>query len=184
MTHFLAKPPFKSGPARSGLLPHALLVLAWLLPVALAQATGVGDFVVDTSPAAKLDNCVEPTEYMRRNHMEVIRHQRDTTVYGGIRSTKHSLAGCVGCHVGYDAQHKPVAIDDKGQFCAACHNYAAVTLNCFDCHATIPEGEAWNQVTAAAHAELLPGVEPQVEAAGVARPAAEAPAAAAEGTDQ
>lgn len=97
--------------------------------------------------------------------MEVIRHQRDSTVYGGIRSTKHSLAGCVTCHVGYDADHKPVAINDAGQFCAACHSYAAVTLNCFDCHATIPEGEAWNQATAAAHAELLQGLEARTAAA-------------------
>jgi hypothetical protein len=184
MTHFLAKPPTKAAPAGARLLVHALLALACLVPVTLVQAVGVGDFVVDTSPAARLDNCVEPTEYMRRNHMEVIRHQRDTTVYGGIRSTKHSLAGCVECHVGYDAQHKPVAIDDKGQFCAACHSYAAVKLNCFDCHATIPAGEAWNQVTAAAHAELLPGVERQDDAAEPAATAPGAPAAAAEGRDQ
>jgi hypothetical protein len=140
----------------------ALLGLVSLGLAAAAQATGVGDFVVGSSKAAQLENCVEPTEYMRRNHMEVIRHQRDTTVYGGIRSTKHSLAGCVECHVGYDADHKPVDIDGKGQFCAQCHSYAAITLNCFDCHATIPEGEAWNQVTAAAHpGGLLPGVEQQ-----------------------
>lgn len=182
MTHFLAKPSTKAVPAGARLLAHALLAFACLVPMTLVQATGVGDFVVDNSPAAKLDNCVEPTEYMRRNHMEVIRHQRDTTVYGGIRSTKHSLAGCVGCHVGYDEQHKPVAIDDKGQFCAACHNYAAVTLNCFDCHATIPEGEAWNQVTAVAHEALLPGVETQAGAAGVA--GSSVPAAAAEGRNQ
>jgi hypothetical protein len=60
-----------------------------------AQAEEVGGFVLESSKAAKLDNCVEPTEYMRRNHMELIRHQRDTTVYGGIRSTKHSISGCV-----------------------------------------------------------------------------------------
>ncbi|WP_295878682.1 sulfur reduction protein DsrJ [uncultured Thiohalocapsa sp.] len=155
--------------SKSGVRPAAavqwLLALVCLGLAGMAQATGVGDFVVDSSRAAQLENCVEPTEYMRRNHMEVIRHQRDTTVYGGIRSTKHSLSGCVGCHVGYDADHKPVAINDKGQFCAACHNYTAVKLNCFDCHATIPEGEAWNQVMAVDHGELLPGVEEQADAA-------------------
>lgn len=155
----------------SGITPIAALALmgvALLATSSVAQATGVGDFVVEGSKAASLENCVEPTEYMRRNHMEVIRHQRDTTVYGGIRSTKHSLAGCVECHVGYDAQHKPVGIDADGQFCAACHDYAAVQLNCFDCHATVPEGEAWNQVTATAHESLLPGVEEQADAAAAA----------------
>jgi hypothetical protein len=126
-----------------------------LVGATTAQATGVGDFVVPSSNASSVQNCVEPTEYMRRNHMEVIRHQRDTTVYGGIRSTKHSLAGCVSCHVGYDAAKKPVPINAEGQFCDACHDYAAVNLNCFDCHATIPEGEGWNQETAAAHGHQL-----------------------------
>ena len=36
---------------------------------------------------------------MRRNHMELIKHQRDATVHDGIRGTKHSLAGCIDCHV-------------------------------------------------------------------------------------
>jgi hypothetical protein len=63
-----------------------------------AQAEEVGGFVLESSKAAKLDNCVEPTEYMRRNHFELIRHQRDKTVYGGIRGTKHSLEVCVDCH--------------------------------------------------------------------------------------
>jgi hypothetical protein len=143
------------------------------------QATGVGDFVVDNSRAADVDNCVEPTEYMRRNHMEVIRHQRDSTVYGGIRSTKHSLAGCVQCHVGYDAQQNPVAIDGKDQFCAACHSYAAVTVNCFDCHATVPEGEAWNHETAAAHLHRR-----QMPEAGAPRTAGVDHAALAESQDQ
>ena len=122
------------------------------------QATGVGDFVVDSSKAATVDSCVEPTEYMRRNHMEVIKHQRDTTVYGGIRSTKHSLLGCVGCHAGHDQNNQPIEINANGQFCAACHDYAAVKVNCFDCHATIPKGEGWNQQTAAAHQHAAPDV--------------------------
>ncbi|MCG6941756.1 MAG: sulfur reduction protein DsrJ [Thiohalocapsa sp.] len=174
MTHF--HPKLRAPVA---IAPLVLLGLLCLGLAAAAQATGVGDFVVDSSRAAKLDHCVEPTEYMRRYHYELIRHQRDTTVYGGIRSTKHSLAGCVKCHVGYDAQHKPVAVNAKHQFCNACHSYAAVTVNCFDCHATVPKGESWNQVTAGDREALLPGVHPQV---GAAAPAA--PGAAPESRDQ
>jgi hypothetical protein len=151
----------------------ALLLSALLLGlVGAVQATGVGDFVVDSSKAAALGNCVEPTEYMRRNHMEVIKHQRDTTVYGGIRSTKHSLLGCVGCHAGHDENNAPIAINEHGQFCAACHDYAAVKVNCFDCHATIPKGEGWNQETAAAHQQLVPGARPpRTAGVGFAAPA-------------
>jgi len=180
MTEFQPKPR-----ARVAATLAALLSLAGVGLAAVAQATGVGDFVVAGSPAAKLDHCVEPTEYMRRYHYELIRHQRDTTVYGGIRSTKHSLEGCVECHVGYDADHKPIAVNAKHQFCNACHSYAAVTLNCFDCHATVPEGEAWNQVTAADRDKLLPGVHPQGQATGVAGvPAPSAAAVAPEGREQ
>lgn len=133
-----------------------LLILAAGLVSPLAAAEGVGDFVLPSSRAAAAGGCVEPTEYMRRNHFVVIRHQRDTTVYGGIRSTKHSLAGCVSCHVGYDEASQPVAVNGKGQFCNACHEYAAVTMNCFDCHATVPSGEAWNHEVAAAHGMAVP----------------------------
>jgi hypothetical protein len=114
-----------------------------------ARAEGPGDFVLPSSKAAQAESCVEPTEFMRRNHYEVIRHQRDTTVYGGIRSTKHSLAGCVNCHVGHDEAGQPVDIHAEGQFCNKCHEYAAVEMNCFDCHATVPKGELWNQEVAA-----------------------------------
>jgi hypothetical protein len=134
---------------------------------AVANAEGVGGFVLPSSQAAKVENCVEPTEYMRRNHFELIEHQRDETVYGGIRGTKHSLSGCVSCHVGYDDAGTPVEINADGQFCNQCHDYAAVDMNCFDCHATVPEGEAWNHEVAAAHMHLTGAAD--VAAAGPAR---------------
>ena len=37
---------------------------------------------------------------MRRNHMELLKHQRDDTVRSGIRGAKYSLKDCVGCHAG------------------------------------------------------------------------------------
>ena len=145
-------------------------VLLALLSIALglgatAKAEEEGDFVLPSSTAASLENCVEPTEYMRRNHFELIRHQRDLTVYGGIRGTKHSLAGCVSCHVGYDSSGVPVEIDAEGQFCRSCHDYAAVDMNCFDCHATVPDGEAWNHEVAAAHAHFISAAETVTTAA-------------------
>jgi len=122
------------------------LVLSAILSNAGAEA--IGGFVVDSSRAARESRCVEPTEAMRRYHMEFIRHQRDITVRSGVRGTKHSLSGCVSCHAGHDATGEPVPVNAKGQFCNSCHRYAAVTLNCFDCHATVPEGESWNRALA------------------------------------
>ena len=63
----------------------------------------------DGSRAADEKSCVEPTDFMRRNHMEVIKHQRDETVHGGIRSTKHSLAGCIACHGAKGPTGEPAA---------------------------------------------------------------------------
>jgi hypothetical protein len=110
-----------------------------LLCASVAQAAD-GSFVVPGSKAATLESCVEPTDYMRRNHMEVIKHQRDDTVHQGIRSTKHSLAGCVDCHVSYGSDRVPIAISEKDQFCGACHEFTAVALDCFDCHSSVPNG--------------------------------------------
>ena len=78
------------------------------------------------------ERCVEDTAFMRRNHMEVIRHQRDLTVHEGIRTTRHSLANCVNCHA--DPKTGRVT-GSKDAFCEGCHSYAAVKLDCFECHA-------------------------------------------------
>jgi hypothetical protein len=76
------------------------------------------------------DQCVEPTDDMRRNHMKYILHQRDETMHRGIRTTKHSLKECVDCH----ADTETNSVLGKDGFCASCHNYAAVTIDCFGCH--------------------------------------------------
>jgi hypothetical protein len=131
--------------------------LAGALVALAAQAAG-GSYVVPGSQAATLDSCVEPTDFMRRNHMEVIKHQRDETVHNGIRSTKHSLAGCVECHASRSAEGAVIPVDEKGQFCEACHAFAAVGMNCFDCHATVPShGE---------RADLSPAQAPLADAGG------------------
>ena len=111
--------------------------LAGALCALAAQAAG-DSFVVPGSKAAAQKNCVEPVDYMRRNHMEVIKHQRDATVHDGVRATNHSLAGCIECHVGYGSGGAPLPVNKEDQFCGACHNFTAVHLNCFDCHSTIP----------------------------------------------
>ncbi|MEP7182795.1 MAG: hypothetical protein ABI886_11460 [Betaproteobacteria bacterium] len=85
--------------------------------------------------------CVEDTAFMRRNHMELLRHQRDLTVHDGIRTTKHSLANCVTCHA--DAKTGRVT-GSKDAFCEGCHTYAGVKLDCFECHADRPKAAVAN----------------------------------------
>ena len=94
--------------------------------------------VEGSAKAAKLSECVEPTDFMRRNHMELIKHQRDVTVHEGIRATDDSLAGCIDCHVQFDEQGKPVPVNAAKQFCAGCHQHVGESLNCFQCHSPVP----------------------------------------------
>ena len=123
---------------------------------ALAAKAGGDGFVVPSSKAAELESCVEPTEYMRRNHFELIEHQRDETVHGGVRSTKHSLADCVACHVSKGPDQGYLAVSDETQFCGACHGFAAVTLDCFQCHATTPVDPAAGAVAHPGAVKLSP----------------------------
>lgn len=84
----------------------------------------------------KGEQCVEDTQFMRRNHMDLLKHHRNETMRQGIRTTKHSLKGCVDCHASTKTGSVAASNDD---FCAACHSYAAVKLDCWDCHATKPK---------------------------------------------
>ena len=125
------------GVVRAGLVAVSLV---WALVAQTAWADDVQTYVKAGSKAAGLEACVEPTDVMRRNHMELIKHQRDATVHHGIRTTKHSLAGCIDCHVSVGPEGRPVHINAEDRFCGACHSFAAVDVNCFDCHASVPKG--------------------------------------------
>jgi hypothetical protein len=116
---------------RMALFAVALAAAAGSLAAPEDAPTRVPLPVYDAAPG---ERCVEETAYMRRNHMELLKHQRDLTVHAGIRTTKHSLANCVGCH----ASKKTGRVTGPGGFCASCHAYAGVTLDCFECHADRP----------------------------------------------
>ena len=113
------------------LLGVGLTFFSWV-QAAAAEITG-------SSRAAQLEQCVEPTELMRKNHMEFLIHQRDQTVHRGLRTRKHSLVECVACHAEKTADGGFIAIDTEGQFCQSCHAALAVSMDCFQCHAAMPE---------------------------------------------
>lgn len=88
-----------------------------------------------TKKAKEAKTCVAETEYMRKNHMQVLDTWRDTVVRDGKRiyvsaQGKEYVASlsdtCMDCH------------SNKAEFCDRCHNYASVTPYCWDCH-TYPE---------------------------------------------
>lgn len=85
------------------------------------------------------DKCVAPTDFMRRYHMDMLKHHRDQTVHEGIRTTQYSLKNCINCHA---SKKNGAVIGTNQNFCQSCHSYAAVKLDCFECHSTKPEGNA------------------------------------------
>ena len=75
--------------------------------------------------------CVADTEYMRKDHMELLNRWRDDVVRNdnrifvasdGRRYYKSLSRTCMSCH------------HDKAGFCDRCHDYVAVSPYCWDCH--------------------------------------------------
>jgi hypothetical protein len=112
--------------ARQGAI--ALLAALWL--GAAASAAPGGPPQLDP---ARSGPCVQDPKPMRRTHMELLRHDRDATVRRGIRDRPESLAGCVDCHASRDDGR---VLGSDRHFCQGCHAYAAVRIDCFDCHAS------------------------------------------------
>jgi hypothetical protein len=100
--------------------------------VSFPAAAGVD---LPTLEKGKGEKCVEDTQYMRKNHMDLLKHHRDDTMRKGIRTTKHSLKKCIECHA---SEKSGSVAASKEDFCAACHSYVSVKLDCWDCHATKP----------------------------------------------
>ena len=111
--------------------------LAWAGSDAQPKAGGAPKPVI--TKAAKGEQCVEPTDFMRRNHMKLLDHHRDQAVIQGVRTKKHSLKECINCHASEKTGSVATAKED---FCVSCHSYAAVKIDCFDCHSTKPQGAA------------------------------------------
>ena len=104
-----------------------------------ASDDGAHALQVKVQPARPGTHCVADPAFMRRNHMDLLRHQRDLTVHDGVRGQRFSLKGCVDCHASA-ATHSVAAA--PGDFCVACHRYAAVTIDCFECHSSQPRAVA------------------------------------------
>ncbi len=94
--------------------------------------------VLTLPKAVRGDSCVAPVDQMRRNHADMLFHQRDETMYFGVRDAKHSLIGCISCHTQKDAAGQFIPINAPGQFCQECHAFTAVKMDCFQCHAATP----------------------------------------------
>jgi len=116
----------------AGRIARAICLAALLLPVLAFAADRVPKPVIEIDKPGK---CVEDTATMRREHPDMLKHQRDQTMREGIRTRKHSLKECVECH----ASTKTGSVLGAKGFCQSCHDYASVRLDCFGCHASKPK---------------------------------------------
>jgi hypothetical protein len=110
------------------------VVIALLLvtfPLSYLAASGDGGYVPQPVLPTDEQKCVEPTEWMRENHMHLLDEWRNTVVRGDNNiyvasdGTEYdiSLTGtCLECH------------PDKDEFCDTCHEFAAAEPSCWDCH--------------------------------------------------
>ncbi len=121
-------------------MTHALIRLTGLVAALLlcAPSGATADDARPPQPAIVIANpghCIAPVEQMRRNHPDMLRHQRDRTVHEGIRGARASLNACIRCHA---SRVNGSVLGTGENFCQGCHQYVAVRLDCFECHQAAP----------------------------------------------
>ena len=92
-----------------------------------------------TDKAKLAKECVEPKEYMKAEHMQILDVWRDSVVreanrvYISEKGKKFNMSlstgddSCMGCH------------SNKADFCDKCHDYVSVRPYCWDCHIEPPK---------------------------------------------
>ncbi|THB62796.1 MAG: cytochrome C, partial [Desulfovibrio sp.] len=87
-----------------------------------------------------LDSCVESTEFMRREHMQLLDDWRDQVVRDANRvyvSTENFGTEDAPVYRMYEASLQNTCMDchtNKAEFCDKCHAAASVEPYCWDCH--------------------------------------------------
>ena len=126
--------------------------LAVALPVAAHEDGKSSRVPVPQHADKKGDKCVRDEDYMRRHHMDLLKHQRDETMRKGIRTTQYSLKNCIECHA---SKKNNSVIGSNENFCQSCHSYVGVRLDCFECHSSKPKAAG-----GALHPIVAPSAQP------------------------
>ncbi len=118
---------------------------------------------------AGLEQCVEPPEYMRANHMVLLDEWRNSVVRDGDRvyvsssgrKFEKSLSKtCLECH------------SNQAEFCERCHDSVNVKPYCWGCH-LVPLGEAAQGAAADPARQARAGRTPEPSAATTLRTSSE-----------
>lgn len=125
---------YDAGKIIPGLIIFVILLTS---PIWYSVASGRINFVPEPQIVTEEKQCVEPTLYMRENHMHLLDEWRQMVVREGERT-----------YIASDGKEYEISLTDtcmkchsnKKEFCDQCHDYAGVTPNCWDCH-NAPEGD-------------------------------------------
>lgn len=125
-----------------------ILTAALLAPAAVAVRHAVTEgFPRPGADFASLvaDHKTADAGVMIRNHPAFLFSHRTIVLHNGTAAPGDNLERCVTCHAVKDASGEPVGIADPSHFCHGCHNRAAVSIDCFECHTSKPSsgGQAW-----------------------------------------
>ena len=138
------------------------LALVALLGTAVGPAwAGESRVPIPSPPKGKGEQCVRETSFMRANHMTLLLHQRDETMQRGIRTKRFSLKECVACHAVPGNDGLSVGYEDPKNFCRVCHDYTAVKMDCFECHASKPPRDRAKAMPNGKNGYRVSGVLPQ-----------------------
>lgn len=126
---------YDAGKVIPGLVIFGILIT---FPVWYNAATGKAHYV----PVPQLTvagQCIEPAQEMIDDHMKILEQWRQLAVRDDVytyvgsdgKTYEISLTGtCLQCH-------------SKQEFCDQCHNYAGVSLSCWECH-SVPQNGVTN----------------------------------------
>ena len=102
------------------LLPLVYSVVLWAFP---SQMQCSQPFLEKPKGHKK---CIKDTEYMRSNHMTLLKNIRNQVMRQGEKG-QMGLKDCRQCHT------------NREQFCDKCHNAVNLKPDCFNCHFFEPE---------------------------------------------
>jgi len=122
------------------------LLVSVLMMAALLVSPSFAEGLLPSIPTALGEPHPEGNEYWRVNHPALLNHSRDETVIDGLRDVDASIKTCVACHAVEGPDAAPVTFDSPEHICSTCHEYAAVKIDCFQCHNSRPEEADWAAV--------------------------------------
>lgn len=117
------------------------LAVILLIPVAVAarQMVTTGFHPPPVAMGSLVaDHRTDDATVMIRNHPRFLFAFRTDVLHHGVVEPANNLERCVTCHAVKDQNGEPVDFHSPKHFCVGCHYKAAVTIDCFACHNSLP----------------------------------------------